>query len=188
MNALRRCHLFNNHHDRVKVVLRKKGFFQIFFDILNKFKFAGYFPSWISEFNQPTFRIRLPRIRPRLPFRCISQLLWTMGLYSSRMYHYGNSKCYYQFIRLSFHEKKLFFFKSNFWFFFSKIFRIWMFYERSNQWPSVLWNLYCGPTWYRYVGLYTNLYFQKLQNTVSWFLPIGYLNLTSYFFLFISRW
>ena len=28
MNALRRCHLFNNHHDRVKVVLRKKGFFK----------------------------------------------------------------------------------------------------------------------------------------------------------------
>ena len=27
-----------------------------------------------------------------------------------------------------------------------------MFYERSNQWSSVLWNLYCGSTWYRYTN------------------------------------
>ena len=50
MNALRRCHLFNNHHDRVKV--SKKFFFQIFFDILNKFILQVIFhPEFLNSTN-----------------------------------------------------------------------------------------------------------------------------------------
>ena len=52
MNALRRCHLFNNHHDRVKVSKKKNFFFQIFFDILNKFKLQVIFhPEFLNSTN-----------------------------------------------------------------------------------------------------------------------------------------
>ena len=51
MNALRRCHLFNNHHDRVKVS-KKNFFFQIFFDILNKFILQVIFhPEFLNSTN-----------------------------------------------------------------------------------------------------------------------------------------
>ena len=51
MNALRRCHLFNNHHDRVKVS-KKRLFLKIFFDIINKFKLQVIFhPEFLNSTN-----------------------------------------------------------------------------------------------------------------------------------------
>ena len=93
LNALRRCKLFNNRHDRVKVYECALIFYleilhAFFIIIIMSFDYdigyilSGDLPSGISELFESTFPYGLRRVRERLPFRCIPFLLWTLGLHS----------------------------------------------------------------------------------------------------------
>ena len=116
MNAFRRCQLFNNHHDRVKVRMNNQ-WCQLFF--LQNLTFSGYFSPRVSQFNKSLVWIRLPRFCTWMSFRSFSQLLRALGIHSCWMYHHGHPQYNNQFV----------------WF--------WMFHEGSDQRSPILWNLYC---------------------------------------------
>ena len=125
--------------------------FQIFFDILNKFKLQVIFhPEFLNSTN-PLFGLDYQEFVRGCHLGVFPSYYEPWGYTPAECTIMGIPSVTTNLSGWIF-AKKIFLMK--FLIFFSKFVRIWMFYERSNQWSPVLWNLYCGPTWYRYVGLY----------------------------------
>ena len=99
----RRCQLFNEKHDRVKVLhLPPLLLLQSNNPVSRMMYFIlGDLPSWIPVVNQPAVRSRLRRLRARLSLGRLPQLLRTVGLHSGRMYRHGYPQHLHQLVRFA---------------------------------------------------------------------------------------
>ena len=129
---------------------KKKFFFQIFFDILNKFILQVIFhPEFLNSTN-PLFGLDYQEFVRGCHLGVFPSYYEPWGYTPAECTIMGIPSVTTNLSGWIFTKKKINQIFTKFLIFFSKFFRIWMFYERSNQWSPVLWNLYCGPTWYRY--------------------------------------